>query len=183
MELILLLAVAVIGYILLEQSGSATGGGASVAVAPSPDNSDNTTAPTWIMNAHLPITNDPATWPAGDSIWTVCQAIASAEGAHVAGSVPDRLNNPGDLSDGFSVYGGENHDGSNVTHFPSKDVGWQWLYNKITNIWDGTSSVYSPDMTWREIAQKWAGNSSAWVANVTAYLGVSPDSTLNQFLG
>src|SRR5580692_8534150 len=46
------------------------------------------------------ITSDPSTWPNGDAIWTFAQAIAFAEGANLAGSVPDRTNNPGDLSDG-----------------------------------------------------------------------------------
>jgi hypothetical protein len=179
---VLLIAVLVLGGLYLLSSGAvAAQGNGGAGSAPVPP--DNTPAPTWVLGPHMTITNDPVTWPAGDGVWSIAQAIAIAEGANIAGSNPDRLNNPGDISDGFKTFGGEAHSGSNVTHFPDKETGWQWLYNKIQNIWDGNSSVYSPDMTWTQIAQKWAGNWQAWVANVTNQLGVSPDSTLNQYLG
>src|SRR6266403_1907032 len=64
------------------------------------------------------ITFDPATWPSGDRVWNVCRAIAHAEGADVEGSNPDRLNNPGDISDGALTYGFEFHSGSSLTTFP-----------------------------------------------------------------
>jgi hypothetical protein len=51
------------------------------------------------------ITSDPSTWPTGSRIWDIARAIAIAEGANVEGSNPDRLNNPGDISDGASTYG------------------------------------------------------------------------------
>lgn len=122
-------------------------------------------------------------------IWTVCQAIASAEGANVPGAPPDRYNNPGDLSKG------DEHgqpvsgyvtlpDGEILIVFASKEGGWQALREKITNIVNGTSSTYSPLMTWSQIAKKYAGNSAAWVANVTGFLGVSPNDVFaNYFAG
>jgi len=123
------------------------------------------------------ITNDAATWPTGDKIWDVCRAIAIAEGANVAGSNPDRLNNPGDISDGGLTFGFELHSGSSVTKFPDKLTGWKWLYSKFKNdLVDGTSSVYSPDMTWAQFAQKYSGDWQNWLNNVTGQLGVSPDS-------
>jgi hypothetical protein len=138
----------------------------------------------------MPISNDPSTWPSGDQVWTVCQAIASAEGANVAGSVPDRTNNPGDLSKGdehgqpVSGYTVNSADGENLIVFASKDAGWAALYAKIANIAAGNSSVYSPLMTWTQIAQKYAGNWQAWVANVTGFLEVSPsDVFINYFTG
>lgn len=129
------------------------------------------------------ITNDPNTWPSGDRIWSICQAIAIAEGANVAGSNPDRLNNPGDISDGSATYGSESHSGSNVTKFPDKDTGWQWLYRKINNILLGNSDVYSPTMTWIQFAQKYSANWQAWVNNVTNQLGVSPNDSINSYGG
>lgn len=132
------------------------------------------------------ITNSQSTWPSGDLVWTVCQAIALAEGANIAGSVPDRLNNPGDLSrgdeQGQAVTGYVTlPDGEVAIQFAAKDGGWAALYNKIANIVAGRSSVYTPDMTWSQIGAKYAGNSVAWVSNVTSALGVSPDSRFGDF--
>src|SRR5260370_32854808 len=82
----------------------------------------------------MSITVDESTWPSGDRVWNVCRAIARAEGANVQGSNPDRLNNPGDISDGGLKYGFEFHSGSSITKFPDKQTGWVWLYQKISNI-------------------------------------------------
>src|SRR5271154_4301588 len=106
----------------------------------------------------MTITNDRSTWPTGDAIWKIAQAIALAEGYNLPDSNPYRLNNPGDISDGFITFGGEPHSGSNVTRFPDAKTGWQWLYDKLTRISQGKSNVYSVQMTWIELAQKWAGN-------------------------
>jgi hypothetical protein len=132
------------------------------------------------------ITNSPATWPLGDRVWDVCRAIALAEGANVPGDAPDRFNNPGDLSrgdeHGQTVIGYVNlPDGELLINFATKEGGWAALYSKISNIATGRSSTYSPDMTWRQIAAKYAGNSSAWVNNVANALGVSPDSRFGDF--
>ena len=129
------------------------------------------------------ITNDPSTWPTGNKIWDAARAIALAEGANIAGSNPDRLNNPGDISDGYNVYGGESHSGSNITQFPTKTAGWQELYNKLNRIVNGDSAVYSPDFTWNQIAQKWAGDWENWVTNVTDALNLSPDDRFGDFFG
>jgi hypothetical protein len=128
------------------------------------------------------ITNNPQTWPSGDRIWLVCHAIAFAEGAHIANSNPDRLNNPGDISDGFSQFGGEQHSNSNITHFPDKNTGWQWLYDKISNIANGNSHEYSATESWTTFASKWAGDWKNWVTNVTNNLQVSPVSSLSDYL-
>jgi hypothetical protein len=131
----------------------------------------------------MTITHEESTWPTGDRVWDVCRAIARAEGANIGGSNPDRLNNPGDLSDGALLYGFEPHSGSSVTAFPDKVTGWNWLYAKIKDVRDGRSHAYSPSMTWTEFAKKYAGNWQSWVANVTRSLGVSPDDTVGSYLG
>lgn len=129
------------------------------------------------------ITADRNTWPSGDKIWSICQAVAIAEGYNDGpGYVPFDLNNPGDISDGASTYGSQAHSGSNVTTFPDAETGWQWLYNKLNNAASGKSTVYLPSMTWTQIAQKWAGDWQNWVNNVTGDLGVSPDSTLADYM-
>jgi len=128
------------------------------------------------------ITNNPDSWPTGDKVWDVCRAIALAEGANVAGSNPDRLNNPGDISDGGLSYGFEVHSGSSVTKFPDKHTGWMALYAKIDNAFVSAKSlVYSPDMTWTQFAQKYAGDWQNWLNNVTNNLGVSPDNRVGDY--
>lgn len=128
------------------------------------------------------ITNDPATWPAGDRLWQVAHAIAFAEGANVAGSNPDRLNNPGDLSDDYDTFGGEHHSGSDITRYPTKQDGWNALRNKLYRIQAGASKVYSTTMTWQQLAQKWAGNWQNWLTNTCAHLGCKPTDTVRQVL-
>lgn len=132
------------------------------------------------------ITSNPSSWPSGDKVWDVCRAIAIAEGANVMGDAPDRFNNPGDLSKGDEhgqpVIGYVNlPDGEVLINFASKEAGWAALYSKISNIATGRSSTFSPTMTWRQIAAKYAGNSTAWVNNVSSALGVSPDSVFGDF--
>ena len=129
----------------------------------------------------IPITNNPLTWPSGSKTWNVCRAIALAEGANISGSVPDKLNNPGDISDGSHLYGSETHSGSSVTKFPNKLCGWVWLYLKIQRIARGKSAVYKPDMTWNAIAMRYAGDSMAWVNNVTKNLGVKPTDIFGDY--
>ena len=138
------------------------------------------------MNCCCTISSDPATWPTGDQVWDVCRAVALAEGANVAGDAPDRNNNPGDLSKG------DEHgqpivgyvtlpDGEKAIQFANKTAGWEALYTKFNNIRLGISKTFSPSMTWRQIAAKYAGNSAAWVANVTTELGVSPDDSFGSY--
>ena len=129
----------------------------------------------------MTITNDPATWPTGDRSWDMARAIAQTEGASIAGSVPDRLNNPGDISDYAKEYSADLHDGSFVTKFPDKQTGWNALHEKLENIRLGLSHVYRPDWTFTRLSQTYAGNSAAWCADVTRILGVSPESTLKDF--
>lgn len=127
------------------------------------------------------ITNDPGTWPGASSqfpnqaCWNICAAVAFAEGYNLgAGTVPYDLNNPGDISDGAKQYAAQSHSGSQVTVFPTAEIGWEWLYNKWANILAGSSAVYS-GKTWAQVAGIWAGNSAAWLKNVTDYLGVDPN--------
>lgn len=127
------------------------------------------------------ITSDRNTWPTGDKIWNVCQAIAIAEGYDHADSNPQRLNNPGDISDGGHLFPQEHHSGSNVTHFDKPATGWHWLYVKIEHATMGMSHVFIPTMTWTQIAQKWAGDWQNWVNNVTADLKVAPNSVFGDY--
>jgi hypothetical protein len=123
------------------------------------------------------ITADPETWPKSDKLWLLCCACANAEGYQRGpGAVPFDLNNPGDISDGRKTFGSSRHDGSEVTQFPTAEIGWQWLREKWERIVNGRSEVYPASWSFREVAREWAGDSDAWLHNVTQYLGVSADS-------
>lgn len=136
------------------------------------DNVNSESAP--IVPQHI-VPTSPSTWPSGDRLWDVARAIAYAEGYNVVNSVPGRLNNPGDISDGASRYGSEAHSGSSVTTFPDATTGWQWLYTKLSNAVSGASSVYSPSMSWYDLGGKWAPpNADVWAENVAGRLGVDP---------
>ena len=133
----------------------------------------------------VPVTTiDPAnraTWPQGDKIWTLAHAIATAEGYNIPNSNPARLNNPGDISDGFKIYSGEVHSGSAITHFPNQETGWKWLHDKLENIFNGRSMIYKPTMTFLEMATIWAGDWESWLENVNRELGTSPSETLESW--
>ena len=131
----------------------------------------------------MTITHDESTWPTGDKVWDVCRAIARAEGANVEGDNPDRLNNPGDISDGARLYGSEFHSGSAATRFPDKVTGWNWLYGKVSRISQGESVMYPLSLTWIGLAKKWAGNCHPWALVVTDTLGVSAFDTLADYFG
>jgi hypothetical protein len=174
-----MVVIAVIAILILA-SGSAFA--LEQSSSPASSSSSTSQSPSDSIEVVTAMTNDPSTWPQGDRIWDIARAIAFAEGADVAGSNPDRLNNPGDISDGARTYGAEFHSGSNVTHFPDKQTGWQWLYDKLHNISTGASSSYRPDFTWAQVAQKWAGDWQSWVTNVTRNLGVTEDSTFGDYV-
>jgi hypothetical protein len=128
------------------------------------------------------VPTDPDTWPGGDAIWDVARAIAHQEGYGVSmANAPTRNNNPGDISDGFSQFGGETLD-SKITHFPDPDTGWNWLYNKLKNVHDGKSKVFSNNMTWAQFGKSYASDPN-WANGMTRYLGsgVTPDDRVGDY--
>jgi hypothetical protein len=134
-----------------------------------------------------PITNDPTTWPGDDKLWNICAAVALAEGYNLGeGTAPYDLNNPGDLSpgdeDGQRVNGSQFHGGSSIIVFDTAEGGWTALYSKFSRIVNGQSTVYPKSWSWSQVAAKYAGNSTAWLNNVTSYLGVDPTSTPAQYV-
>lgn len=175
--IIALLILTLIAYGLLEAEPTAT---QKVTSSTDGDNVTLNTRSVPVIPQH--VTSDPSTWPTGDRIWDIARAIAIAEGYNVDGSNPSRLNNPGDISDGAATYGSEFHSGSNVTKFPDAITGWTWLYAKLKNIATGGSSVYSPSMSWSEIASHWAANSDVWASNVSNALGVDVNSSFNDYV-
>jgi hypothetical protein len=154
------------GYLLIGNSASG-------------EDMPNTTGTTYYSSdgslTGSPITQDSSTWPQSDSTWKICCAIATAEGyQNGAGVIPYDYNNPGDITDGSSTYGS----GTNgITTFPTAEVGWQALYNKLQNIISGGSSTYPSDWSWTQVGNLWAGGDANWATNVAQYLGVDPSET------
>lgn len=123
-----------------------------------------------------------------DPVWRTCYAVAAAEGFGPADNASTKMNNPGDLSPGdehgqLTAGPAEFHGGSYLIHFATVEGGWTALHDKIQNIVNGTSTVYSPDWTWLQIAQKYAGNWQAWADNVTSYLGVKTSDRFGDYFG
>ncbi|HLZ12548.1 MAG TPA: hypothetical protein VKP58_08170 [Candidatus Acidoferrum sp.] len=116
----------------------------------------------------------------------LAQAIATAEGFFNPNPnvVPRRAHNPGNLtkSFGFSTFGTANSEG--VLIFGSDDDGWSALKGQVTAMLTGASHVYSPSMTLSQVARLYTGgdNPGSWAANAASVLGITPDSTLVDFL-
>jgi hypothetical protein len=206
------LAYVFIGAIaVLLASGYAIGSASSNAIIPTADDSlfgaivDSNATTTPVTNVGTfnsdgsltgsPITNDPSTYPGAQpayplgAVWDIVTAVALAEGFNQGnGTAPYDLNNPGDLSPGdeqgqATAGPPQAHGGSNIIFFATVEGGFIALYQKFFNIVTGNSTVYPKTLTWTQVAQKYAGNSAAWVANVTNYLGVAPSSTPAQYAG
>jgi len=116
-----------------------------------------------------------------DLVIRFSQAIAKAEGFYVAGSVPQRANNPGDTTDAGDVgngviqTGGPN--GAKITIFSNLTDGWNELYRKVRRMLSGASEVYLLSMTIEEVGMKYSGDPN-WGINVAESLGVQPTTTL-----
>lgn len=102
----------------------------------------------------------------------IANAIATAEGFFVAGSKPQRHNNPGDLLDSA---------GNNIV-FASLDDGWAALKHQIRLMLTGQSRIYIPSMTIGDIGLLYTGNDhpDSWANAVAESLGVSTDTPFNQ---
>jgi hypothetical protein len=122
-------------------------------------------------------------------IKSFAKAIASAEGYGLPNAIPTLANNPGDLvipgwqgaklgSEGISVL-----DADSLGDPLPPNGGWYRLLRQLQFIVDGTSRVYSLDMTIADMAAKWtATEPAAWASNVAFYLGVMPDTDLRSLL-
>lgn len=114
-----------------------------------------------------------------DRVNRLADGIAFAEGFYVSGSRPRRNNNPGDLTKtlGFPSSG---FDGMYVI-FQTLDIGWQALRKQVSMMLDGSSSIYNPNMTVWEMAQRYTTTDQvAWANNVAAKLGVDIHTKISE---
>jgi len=114
-----------------------------------------------------------------DVVQQFADAIAQAEGFYVAGSRPQRNNNPGDLTDSSGSF----------RVFSTIEEGWAALYDQVYKMFYGGSAYYQPSMTIAQVSYYYANGSkdptgaASWASNVAAYLGVTTDTTLNALMG
>jgi hypothetical protein len=112
-------------------------------------------------------------------------AIAHEEGFYVQGSVPQRANNPGDLTDDGDVGMGTIQTSgpmdTKITIYPTMEAGWAALTKKVARMLNGASSVYLPSMTIQQVGMKYSG-SATWGTNVAQMLGVTPQTTLAEYV-
>jgi len=116
----------------------------------------------------------PLTSSYNDKVQYLAEAIARAEGFYVAGSLPQRQNNPGAIKSG----------GVFVTSYPDAASGWNALYNQVDLMLTGRSAYYNSSMTFSQIAQIYTGgdNAETWAFIVSNTLGLTPANTLDDYL-
>jgi hypothetical protein len=126
-------------------------------------------------------------FPVTDSkVIALATAIATAEGFYNSNPnvIPRRGHNPGDLTVAFgeATAGVLNSEG--VLQFSDDNAGWSALKKQARMMLDGSSRIYSPLMTLRQVAAKYTGGDAdgSWAENASRSLGITPDQTLGDFL-
>jgi hypothetical protein len=107
----------------------------------------------------------------------IARAIARAEGFYVAGSKPQRYNNPCDISDA-----------SGVIKFPTIEEGWSAAYRQIDLMLSGASGIYRPEMPVVQVAALWTLGKSddmsatviGWARTVAGELGIQITDPLTE---
>jgi hypothetical protein len=127
-----------------------------------------------VPNAGGDVFMPPLTASYDEKVQCLAEAIARAEGFYVAGSLPQRQNNPGALKPG----------GVFIALYPDADSGWTALYNQVDLMLTGRSAYYNSSMTFSQIAQIYTGgdNAETWAFIVSNTLGLTPANTLDDYL-
>jgi hypothetical protein len=128
---------------------------------------------------------DPCSSPSAApvEVGRLAQAIARTEGYCRVGTLPNRLNNPGDIrSTRRDAYTGQVGLYRGYVVFRSERDGWRALCNLIQRVVDGTSSIYRQEMSFKEIARHYA-SSPQWVKTLCKILRVSQTTTLAEYFG
>jgi|ERR1700675_768350 len=109
-------------------------------------------------------------------------AIANAEGFFKKGTLPNRLNNPGDIkSHSAHAYPGQKGLYHGYVIFNTSAAGWMALLNQLDKVIEGHSAHYDVNMTLRQFSKRYA-TSPTWIRNVSRTLGVSPEMCLWEIL-
>src|SRR5208282_4381440 len=114
----------------------------------------------------------------------LAHAIAATEGFYRAGTLPNRLHNPGDIrSRSKHAYEGQvGLNRSGYVIFKSDQFGWAALYQQIRKVLDDDSAYYNREMTFAEIARVYA-SSPQWPKTLCKILKISPRLTFDEYFG
>lgn len=115
-------------------------------------------------------------------------AIGNAEGFGVAGAIPTRANNPGDLELGDLGYGTL---GNGISIFPDAASGQNALTGFLANILGGGNPNYSPNMSLSQFGDVYVNGpnggtsqgSQDWTANLAKSLGVPANTPIGLLPG
>lgn len=111
----------------------------------------------------------------------LAHAIAVAEGFYQKGTLPNRLHNPGDITSSLRhAYPGQIGLYHGYVIFKSNQYGWEALFNQIQKVIDGTSSRYTQNMTFAQIAKVYAKD-RRWGNKVCSILGITPQTTFEEY--
>jgi hypothetical protein len=114
--------------------------------------------------------------PVNPNVSTFAHAIAKAEGYGIAGTIPTRCHNPGDLK-GTKFDGQVGVCKGGHARFKNDSYGWTALYNQIDKMISGNSRVYHVSMTFAQVSMIYAGNSKVWLRNVCHEMAIDPNTT------
>lgn len=119
----------------------------------------------------------------------LAKAIATAEGAFIPDSLPNRTHNPGDMKLGDRGYGVEQQKTVYAKADFSADIkdtsdGASALRRQCTAMLTGGSHVYSVNDTFAAVAVKWTGGDKPgpWCKIVTDNLNVNPIMVLADWI-
>lgn len=117
-----------------------------------------------------------------DKVAKLATAIARTEGFYVKGTVPNRCHNPGDIraksAHAYPGQAGLNRRGYVI--FRNDAWGWAALEKQIEKVIDGTSTVYSREMTFKKFAKSYAADPH-WVRVVCDILQITPATTFDEY--
>lgn len=120
----------------------------------------------------------PENSPSEDVVHRLSDAIASAEGWYDPKSLPRRNNNPGNLT--LDTNGRGLGKQSGFVRYASAADGLDALQTQVRKMFDGSSAIYHPLMTIRDVANRYTQTDpEIWAKNVSTKLGVQPDTTLS----
>lgn len=111
------------------------------------------------------------------AVQMLSRAIAHAEGFFVHGSLPQHINNPGDLERGNQGHGV--HNGKTI--YATPEEGWAQLEHECTLILTGQSHYIKPAMTFDQMAAIYTGNDHAkeWAMVVAKQVGLKTTDKLS----
>lgn len=119
--------------------------------------------------------------PSQQQVQNLADAIQFAEGYSVPGSIPNTLNNPGDLTVDITGTGIGSVNG--FVQYSSYTDGRAALEQQAADMLTGPpmSSIYNPAMTIAQVAAEYTKTEvSAWASNVASFLGVSVNTPIGQ---